>query len=129
MRFSLPLLLVILCGCCGPRPNYISPDTPQAYFDELPSVAIPESQYQDENRTKWYSIGYREGWQRGDSGVPASFDPWYPQHEQCERVAAYSEAHRKGFDKGFDAGFKVAQQRLAHLIESVREAADRVSDL
>src|SRR3954463_3315955 len=119
MRLILLFLLSAFCGCVGPRQAYVPSDTPQSYFDGLPSVAVPNSPYPDQDRSKWYSIGYREGGQRGNSGVNAMPDPWYPQHQQCIRVPGLAEAHRRGFDAGFDLGFKEAQQRLAQTIESL----------
>jgi len=123
MRFILPFLLLALCGCRGPRQTYIPPDTPQSYFDGLPSVTVPQSPYSDAGQTDWYSIGYREGWQRGNSGVNAHSDPWYPQHQQCIRVSAFSEAHRRGFDAGFKVGLGGAQLRQARTIESLGKQA------
>lgn len=127
MRFILPILLLV-CSCRGPRQAYISPDTPQSYFTGLPSVSVPPSPYSDRGQTEWFSIGYREGWQRGSSGVNAHPDPWYPQHQQCIRVSGFAEAHRRGFDAGFKLGFEEAQQRLAQTIESLGRQATQKSD-
>ena len=119
MRFFVAFLLLVLCGCRGPRQAYIPPETAQSYFDALPSVTVPKSPFSEEGQSEWFFIGYREGWQRGSSGVNFHPDPWYPQHQQCIRVPSFAEAHRAGFDAGFNSGFDLAQRRRAEIVEGV----------
>jgi hypothetical protein len=128
MRVLLAFILLAFAGCRMPREAYVRADTSQAYFDSLPSVSVPQSPYSGDEQARWFSIGYREGWQRGNSGVNAHPDPWYPQHHQCFDVPSFQEAHRKGFDGGFAAGFKASQERLSQIIERLGKKAAREPD-
>jgi hypothetical protein len=104
MRVLLALSVIVLGGCCARREAYVFQDVPEAY---LRSHSVPQSASADEVRAKWFSIGYCEGWQRGNSGESAHPNRWAP-----EDVSDSREAYLEGFDAGYEAGFEQALEWL-----------------
>lgn len=133
MKYTLLLLAIIITGCTSHHKHSDTPWSsparwtgemehenayPPSYFDALPSITVPQSPYSDEGQSKWFSIGYREGWARGNSGVNAHMIPWYPQHQQFIDAPLFREAHHRGFDGGFGTGRNEAQARLIRMLSS-----------
>ncbi len=114
MRGNLLLLAVAVGGCGPPQEARVPADPPQAYLQSLPNVSIPPSPYRDQERTRWFRIGYCEGWQRLTNGVVEP-NPWYPFHVTCSTNRGLYEAQVKGFEGGADA-------HIHCLVEGVRKA-------
>jgi hypothetical protein len=120
MRGSLLFLLVALSGCGPPRETHVPPDPPQAYLDSLPKVSIPPSPYRDQERTRWFRIGYREGWQRITNGEIEP-NPWYPFHVTCSTNRGLCEAQVKGFEVGEDAAIQCAVEGVKRAVALQRQ--------
>jgi hypothetical protein len=114
MRGRSLILLLALNGCGPPREARVPADPPQAYLDSLPTVSAPPSPYRDSERTKWFRVGYREGWQRMTSSELEP-KPWYPFHVTCSTNRGFYEAQVKGFEAGVDAC-------IQHFVEGVKTA-------
>jgi hypothetical protein len=120
MRGSLLFLLVALSGCGRPREAHVPADPPQAYLDSLPELSIPPSPYQDQERTRWFRIGYREGWQRLTNGEIEP-NPWYPFHVTCSTNRGLYEAQVRGFEAGEDAGIQCAVEGVKRALALQRQ--------
>ena len=125
MNRPLTLLCLMIAGCRSVPEPYALPDTPRSYFEALPAVSPALSPYSDGELSLWFMIGYREGWQRGVSGVNAHMTPWYPQHQQCLRDSRCSNAHREGFDAGFCEGRREADRRLQRSFEDFEQKLNK----
>jgi len=116
LRSILILATIALAGCALNRQDRAVEEYPQSYFDSLPDVPVPASPYTDKDQTYWFAIGYREGWERGQSGVVVSTFPPFPQHPACINNPALFGAQRNGFEMGFDTSFKISWEKtMQHL--------------
>jgi hypothetical protein len=115
-------ILAIACatGCVASRrPGFTLQPKSQEYFADLPDVSVPPSPYSDPERTYWFSVGYREGYNAGQLPGVSTF-PRYPQHPQCLTNTLFWSAQTNGFEKGEDAGFAASQKLIDDAFDEIK---------
>jgi hypothetical protein len=117
-------------GCLAPRhSDYVLEEMPPEYFAGLPDVPVPSSPYSDPDQTRWFGVGYREGYRNGMAPGIHVF-PRYPLHPACQTNQHLWSAQTNGFERGNAAGFAASQVELDRVFDDMKRKinANNTSD-